>query len=123
MRKISLRRSPILGLVLMAASAVTTAIIPDKKDDKSMNNNNGTLRPFSNSIGGPGGVFSCVFDVDVFFSCTASMLYTTTSVSDEEDSFDTQGIYQAQTTRNTSQTWAIPDGPDGVNQTSHVVVI
>lgn len=124
MGKVSFRKLSVLGLILMGASAVTAAILPDKADNKRISNNNGTLRPESNSIGGPGGVFSCFDDVDTFDSCTATAeVFTTTTHGDEGNSYDTQGDDQVQTTRNTSQTFAIPDGPGGVDQTSHVVVI
>ena len=121
MEKVSLRKLSVLGLVLMAASAVTAAVAPNKADDKRVSNNNGTLRPLSNSIGGP-AVFSCIDDVDTVDSCTATATATTTA-GDANNSAVTQGINQVQTTRNTSNTLAIPDGPGGADQTSHVVIV
>ena len=61
MQKVSLRKLSVLGLVLMAASAVTAAIVPSKsKDLKQVNSaNNGLLRNASGA-GTGGGVDSCV---------------------------------------------------------------
>jgi hypothetical protein len=67
MTKVSLRKLSVLGLVLMAASAVTAAIVPSKaKDLKQVNSdNNGILRDASGA-GTGGGVDSCVNGDDNF---------------------------------------------------------
>jgi len=88
----------LLGLVLMAASAVTAAVLPDKADGKRTNN--GTLRANSNTVNGPAGVVSCFDDEDTVDSCTATASITTGSGQDDST------VNGLQTQGNTSQTAA-----------------
>lgn len=76
MQKLSLRKFSILGLVLMAASAVTAAMIPDKSDKKTINLAPGSITDTS-SINGGGAISSitCAPDSNDTISdcaCTAS---------------------------------------------------
>jgi hypothetical protein len=91
MRKVSIKNWSLLGLVLMAASAVTAAVLPNKSDRKITNN--GTLR---NNSGGNGaaGVFSCI-PHDTAVSCTAN------TATNSAASLDGDG---KQTVNNTSRT-------------------
>ncbi len=56
MQKTSLKKLSILGLVLVAASAVTAAVVPNQISDKRDNANNGSLRQTLTS----GGDWTCV---------------------------------------------------------------
>lgn len=58
MQKVTLRKISILGLVLMAASAVTAAMVPSKADKKAINAANGSLT--ENSATHANGVVSSV---------------------------------------------------------------
>jgi len=95
MGKVSLKTMSLLGLVLMAASAVTAAVMPRNFDRKRMNN--GTLR-FSSFSGG-GALATCFDDVDTVDSCTATV-GTATTLAGQDDST----VNGLQTQGNTSQT-------------------
>lgn len=73
MKKVSVRKLSVLGMVLMAASAVTAAVLPSKASDVKRDGsaNNATLISASGVTPGGGGVKSCVPDVapDVVYSC------------------------------------------------------
>lgn len=86
MKKLSVKKLSILGLVLMAASAVTAAVLPTKNtDDKQVNSiDDATLVSNSGLTPGAGGIRSCVPDGvgDVVFSCNISTGSATGAASD-----------------------------------------
>lgn len=106
MEKISIKNFSLLALVLMAASAVTAAIVPDKANSKRVNN--GTLRAFSATAGSvdqdaPQLVVSCLA-LPIAVSCTATNSCTTTAFFTVESCcLLIEGAYH-QTIGNTSQT-------------------
>lgn len=73
MQKVSARKLSVLGMVLMAASAVTAAVLPTKSNDAKQVNSvdNATLVSNSGLTPGAGGIRSCIADQqgDVVFSC------------------------------------------------------
>lgn len=86
MKKVSARKFTVLGMVLMAASAVTAAVLPEKSTDLKLANsaNDATLRSQSgagndNNV----GVLSCVADNDQVFSCHLSLDATFTGTPSE----------------------------------------
>lgn len=72
MKRVSIKNLSLLGLVLMAASAVTAAVLPDKSNGKRAHS--GSLRVNSGAGGSePNPVtYSCVADDpdDTVFTCT-----------------------------------------------------
>ncbi|OQP44586.1 hypothetical protein A4H97_09465 [Niastella yeongjuensis] len=81
MTKVSFKKLSVLGLVLMAASAVTAAVLPAKSKDAADDNsaNNATLKSNSGELGS-GGVNSCIPDVDdEVYSCHLSVGATFTN--------------------------------------------
>lgn len=67
MSKVSMRKFSVLGLVLLAASAVTAAIIPSKSKSSSTVANNGRLVPSTLAA-----VNTCTTEAG-FFQCTATV--------------------------------------------------
>jgi uncharacterized protein (DUF2147 family) len=95
MKSLSLRKLSMLGLVLMAASAVTAAILPDKAPKaKVEGDDNGTLREDQT-----GSVVTCVAR-DGAASCNVTVGTTTTG--NQGNSF-TGLLNTDQTQTNTSQ--------------------
>ncbi|MCF6402115.1 hypothetical protein L3C95_04470 [Chitinophaga filiformis] len=108
MKKVSVKNLSLLGLVLMAASAVTAAVVPDKSNARRINN--GSLRVASDTAAGadqdaPAAV-SCVADVDTLHSCTATAGSNTTTGFFPNQSLIQVGGFNYQTVGNTSQTAA-----------------
>ena len=66
MQKVSAKKISILGLVLMAASAVTAAIIPSKDKDNTTFRLNGSL---VDSSGAAGGTLTCKLSADGNGAC------------------------------------------------------
>lgn len=106
MTKVSLRKLSMLGLVLMAASAVTAAIVPSKSKAAKLENSedNGRLLNAS-GLGTGGGVDSCVFasgaptchvTADTTTGDNSSLVGTrtdgNTSHSNSQDSVDTTSV-------------------------------
>lgn len=87
MKSESIRKISVLGLVLMAASAVTAAILPDKSSN--LRSPNGSLRQALET--GDGN--TCKPDVDSDITCTASITGTTLNpdTTRDEDLKQTQG--------------------------------
>lgn len=116
----STRKVTVLGLVLMAASAVTAAVLPSKHSLKSSGegDNNGTLRNYSGSAAGRANVISCIpreFDDFNSFSCTASndaIGATNTTSPGRNDS--TIGLIHLQTQGNTSQTKLVAGNQESI---------
>jgi hypothetical protein len=77
MQKLSMRKLSLLGLVLMAASAVTAAVMPKDKSDKIVRAN-GSLTA---STGACGNQVTCTAtgSIDPNFICTISASATTAS--------------------------------------------
>lgn len=105
MKKVSVRRLSVLGVVLMAASAVTAAILPSKADGKFVNN--GTLRTgVATDDDSPVALKTCVTNADGGAAvCTKTAGSTAAS---------TDGISGGQSTVDGLQT--INNTSDGVNQ-------
>lgn len=89
MKEVSVRKLSILGMVLLAASAVTAAVLPEKSSDMRQVNsaNDGTLRSQSGA-GSPDNdpIISCVPDQTQVWSCNMSTGTITTGsgvVSDD----------------------------------------
>lgn len=81
MKKLSIRKLSILGFVLMAASAVTAAIMPAKSDKKDIKKNYaGSLTLISeipDDVALPSSL-TCEVDTDIAVSpCNVSESYTT----------------------------------------------
>lgn len=113
MKKVSIKNLSLLSLVLMAASAVTAAVLPGKTNGKAPNN--GTLRQFSATVAGADqdalqGVLSCIPEQDTVQSCTATAVTGTTTANTSRDA---NGL---QTDGNTSVTNGIAG-----EQTSEVI--
>lgn len=88
MKKLSIKNVSLLSLVLMAASAVTAAVLPDKANGKAPND--GTLRAFSATVAGADqdaaqAVISCIPDADTAYSCTATAATGTTTENTSRD--------------------------------------
>ncbi|MCF6402124.1 hypothetical protein L3C95_04515 [Chitinophaga filiformis] len=77
MKRTTIEKFSMLGLILTATSMVTAAIIPDRK---SHGLKNGTLRVQSASVFGLPGVVTCIPDrIDSFYTCTATADTITTA--------------------------------------------
>lgn len=116
MKKVSVKNLSLLGLVLMAASAVTAAVVPDKSSGKRANN--GTLRLFSATAAGadqdaPQAQLSCIPEIESVMSCTATASNTTTGAFLQSSRLQIGTLYY-DTVGNTSQT----NPNDGVDQNS-----
>lgn len=117
MQKISIRKLSILGLVLMAASAVTAAVMPFKTDKKVIQANNGSLT-FSSALNGAAtpvpanqsDSVSCELDTN---NVTAACHVTLTGVGLSETSEDGDG-------ESASVSSATGDGGVGANNTSDI---
>ncbi|SDG48939.1 hypothetical protein [Chitinophaga filiformis] len=117
MKRVSVKNLSLLGLVLMAASAVTAAVMPDKSNNKRVNN--GTLRAFSNGDSVNEDVISCVIvSGGGVNSCTVSGTATTAAGAQIDESRVQIGSLFYQTVGNTSQT----GGPANGNQSSVLAV-
>lgn len=105
MKKKSLKRISVLGLVLLIASAVTAAILPNQSNNKEFINSadNATLISNSGLTPGASGIRSCVPDNagDAYFTCHLSSATVTGSAS--------EGILVV-TVGNTSNSWNISPG-------------
>jgi len=106
MKKVSVKNLSLLGLVLMAASAVTAAVVPDKSNGRRPNN--GTLRAFSATAAGldqdaAQAVISCIPEVETIMSCTATNV-TNTTTGGVAQSASAIGGFNFITIGNTSQT-------------------
>jgi len=109
MKKVSVKNMSLLGLVLMAASAVTAAVIPDKSDSKRTNN--GTLRANTGEQAAENqpNVISCIFITGGGVnSCTVSATITTGTGQVESL------VNGQQTDGNTSQTAGTPGNQSSV---------
>ena len=85
MKGVSIKNLSLLGVVLMAASAVTAAVMPDKSDSKRAAN--GRLFVQSNDgAGGPAGINSCSAVSSGIVNCTATAGSATTSALDPSSS-------------------------------------
>ncbi len=119
MEKKSLRKLSLLGLVLMAASAITAAIIPPKAVEIQPDTaDNATLRQLScEGVGNP-LIFSCCNINPVALSChyTAG---TRTSGAGIGTLIQTVGGHRYQTNGNTS----LSDGDPDVDTTSILAAI
>ena len=98
MKSVSIKNLSLLGVVLMAASAVTAAIMPDKTEGKRVKN--GQLLGNSASVGGPAGVLSCKAVLNGQ-QCTATVGTLTTAAA--ADSYTVINNHNYQTIGNTSQ--------------------
>ncbi|MCF6402116.1 hypothetical protein L3C95_04475 [Chitinophaga filiformis] len=119
MKKISVKNISLLGLVLMAASAATAAIIPDKSNARRANN--GTLRGNSATAAGADQdasflVISCINEVETVMSCTATADTNTTTGFFQNESLLQIGLFFYQTNGNTSQTGAITGDQNSILQ-------
>ncbi|AXY75210.1 hypothetical protein D3H65_15000 [Paraflavitalea soli] len=82
MKKVSVRKFTVLGMVLMAASAVTAAVLPGRSNDLKQDNSadNATLRSQSglgNDVNQ--NIVSCVADNTQNWSCHLSLAATLTN--------------------------------------------
>ncbi len=111
MKSVSFRKLSVLGTILLAASAVTAAILPQRSNDLKVDGSadNATLRSQS-GVGGGGGALSCVADNTLNFSCHQSALqFTGTGAASDQ-------FPNIVTANNTSQ--SIKN--NGIDTTSHV---
>lgn len=108
MKQKSLTKLSTLGSILLAASAVTAAIIPSKSkhnEAKQANSaDNATLVSNSGLTPAAGGIRSCVVDQagDDYFSCHLTVSYTATGSLSEAMFYRTDG--------NTSNSWNLSPG-------------
>jgi hypothetical protein len=103
MQTISMRKASLLGLVLLAASAVTAAIIPSKKAQKVADNNGNCLFPDDGGV--HGNAITCTdLGREEDFSCdiTAAGDAATDSEIDGDGQDGVTG--QGQSTANTTAT-------------------
>lgn len=117
MKKVSVKNLSLLGLVLMAASAVTAAVVPDKSDSKRVNN--GTLRNFSATDAGADrdavqNILSCIA-IASGISCTATASNTTTGAFQDQSRL-LVGEFYYQTLGNTSDTALVTGEQNSVLQ-------
>lgn len=76
MQKLSIRKLSLLGLVLMAASAVTAAVLPKDDSKKTFNGKQ------QDSTGGGGNQVSCINQSATSYSCTYTAGTATTTNPD-----------------------------------------
>lgn len=75
MKKVSMKKLSILGLVLMGASAVTAAILPGKSSAfRAEGNDNGTLKAVADGATTDADRLTCIADNTLNFSCNRSNL-------------------------------------------------